>query len=41
MAAWETAARALGASDIELEVIVFDREGRLLARAPFRKARDA
>jgi cobalt-precorrin-5B (C1)-methyltransferase len=38
--AWETAARALGGSDIELELLVFDRDGALLARAPFRKVRD-
>jgi cobalt-precorrin-5B (C1)-methyltransferase len=39
--AWETAAQALGASDIELEIIVFDREGLLLARTPFRSVKDA
>jgi cobalt-precorrin-5B (C1)-methyltransferase len=38
-AAWETAARALGECGIELEIIVFDREGSELARAPFAKAR--
>lgn len=36
--AWETAARALGDADSELEIIVFDRAGALLARAPFRRA---
>jgi cobalt-precorrin-5B (C1)-methyltransferase len=35
--AWETAARALNCDGCELEVIVFDREGALLARTPFRK----
>lgn len=39
--AWETAAKALGASDMALEIIVFDREGRLLAQTPFRDLRDA
>jgi cobalt-precorrin-5B (C1)-methyltransferase len=38
--AWETAARALGPADTALEIIVFDREGRLLAQAPFGKAAD-
>ncbi len=36
-AAWETAARALDNAETELEIIVFDRDGGLLARAPFRK----
>lgn len=36
LGAWETAARALGPCAMALEVIVFDREGGLLARAPFR-----
>ncbi|WP_424361322.1 cobalt-precorrin-5B (C(1))-methyltransferase [Methylocystis parvus] len=39
--AWETAAKALGSADVLLEVIVFDREGRLLAQTPFGKAGDA
>jgi len=39
--AWETAARALQSRDIELEIIVFDRAGALIARAPFRKASHA
>jgi cobalt-precorrin-5B (C1)-methyltransferase len=39
-AAWRTAAQALGPCDIELEIIVFDRDGGLLARAPFRRAAD-
>jgi cobalt-precorrin-5B (C1)-methyltransferase len=37
-AAWRTAARALDAAESELDVIIFDREGALLARTPFRKA---
>jgi cobalt-precorrin-5B (C1)-methyltransferase len=36
--AWETAARALGREEMELEIIVFDREGAPLACAPFRAA---
>ncbi len=40
LAAWDTAARALGAVDIEVEIIVFDREGGLLARTPFRRVGD-
>jgi cobalt-precorrin-5B (C1)-methyltransferase len=36
-AAWEMGARALDNAETELEVIVFDRDGGLLARAPFRK----
>jgi len=36
--AWETAARTLDAAAIELEILVFDREGGLLARTPFRSA---
>ncbi len=35
--AWVTAARALNA-DVELEIMVFDREGALLARTEFSKA---
>jgi len=34
--AWETAARTLKAPGVELEILVFDRTGALLARAPFR-----
>ncbi|MBM3563822.1 MAG: cobalt-precorrin-5B (C(1))-methyltransferase [Alphaproteobacteria bacterium] len=37
-AAWRTAARALDTADSELEIIIFDREGVLLARAPFQRA---
>jgi cobalt-precorrin-5B (C1)-methyltransferase len=35
-AAWVTAARAMGASPTALEIAVFDREGALIARTPFR-----
>lgn len=34
--AWETAAQTLKAPGVELEILVFDRAGGLLARAPFR-----
>ncbi|AZG75742.1 cobalt-precorrin-5B (C(1))-methyltransferase [Methylocystis rosea] len=37
-AAWKTAARALDTADSELEIIIFDREGALLARTPFQRA---
>ena len=36
--AWETAARALDNGETELEILVFDREGALLARGDSRKA---
>ncbi|QGM45978.1 cobalt-precorrin-5B (C(1))-methyltransferase [Methylocystis heyeri] len=36
--AWQTAARALDNPGVELETMVFDRDGALLARADFRKA---
>jgi cobalt-precorrin-5B (C1)-methyltransferase len=35
-AAWVTAAKAMGASPTALEIAVFDREGALIARTPFR-----
>jgi cobalt-precorrin-5B (C1)-methyltransferase len=35
-AAWQTAANTLGGRAIALEVAIFDREGALLARTPFR-----
>ncbi|MGD9542562.1 MAG: cobalt-precorrin-5B (C(1))-methyltransferase [Methylocystis sp.] len=38
-AAWRTAARALDTAESELEIIIFDREGALLARAPFQRVR--
>ena len=36
--AWETAAHALKTPGVQLEILVFDRAGVLLARAPFRSA---
>lgn len=36
-AAWRTAARALDTAESELEIIIFDREGALLARTPFQR----
>lgn len=36
--AWATAARVLNNNGTQLEIIVFDREGVLLAQTPFRKA---
>lgn len=35
--AWANAARSLGVADAELEIAVFDRQGGLLARTPFRR----
>ncbi|GGH10482.1 cobalt-precorrin-5B C(1)-methyltransferase [Alsobacter metallidurans] len=35
-AAWATAAKALAGSGVELDVAVFDRQGALVARTPFR-----
>ena len=34
--AWDTATQTLKAPGVELEILVFDRAGGLLARAPFR-----
>ncbi|MGH6863094.1 MAG: cobalt-precorrin-5B (C(1))-methyltransferase [Methylocella sp.] len=36
-AAWRAAAKVLRGSDISLEIAVFDRDGHLLARTPFRR----
>jgi cobalt-precorrin-5B (C1)-methyltransferase len=36
--AWQTAAGALRRADIELEIVVFDRDGALKGRAPFAPA---
>ena len=36
--AWTTAARALNTGETELEIIVFDRDGGLLARTKFQRA---
>jgi cobalt-precorrin-5B (C1)-methyltransferase len=35
MAAWRTAAKVLRDSTISLEIVIFDRDGNLLARTPF------
>jgi len=35
-AAWRTAAEVLRGSRIALEIAIFDRDGTLLARTPFR-----
>lgn len=37
-AAWLTAAKALGRTDVQLEIAVFDRQGALMGRAPFAPA---
>ncbi|KAF0120573.1 MAG: cbiD, partial [Methylocystaceae bacterium] len=37
--AWKTAARALDTAESELEIIIFDRDGALLARTPIQRAR--
>jgi len=39
-AAWNTAARAIADTDISLEILLFDREGQLVGRAPFRPAHE-
>ena len=39
-AAWDTAAQVIGGTEMELEILVFDREGRLLGRAPFSPVHD-
>jgi cobalt-precorrin-5B (C1)-methyltransferase len=36
-AAWQTAAQALRGSSVALEIVIFDRDGKLLARIPFRR----
>jgi cobalt-precorrin-5B (C1)-methyltransferase len=40
-AAWQTAARVVADADISIEIILFDRDGKLAGRAPFRPAHDA
>jgi len=40
-AAWQTAARVIADTDIALEIVLFDRDGALAGRAPFRAAHDA
>jgi cobalt-precorrin-5B (C1)-methyltransferase len=37
--AWTTATRALDTAESELDILIFDREGRLLASTPFRRAK--
>ena len=39
-AAWRTAAQVIADTDIALEIIVFDRDGKLVGRAPFAPAHD-
>ena len=39
-AAWDTAARVIGGTEMELEILVFDRESRLLGQAPFQSVHD-
>jgi cobalt-precorrin-5B (C1)-methyltransferase len=36
--AWQTAASAFNAPEIELEILIFDREGQLMGQAPFAPA---
>jgi cobalt-precorrin-5B (C1)-methyltransferase len=40
-AAWQTAAAVIAEADIAIEIILFDRDGRLVGRAPFRPAHEA
>ena len=40
-AAWETAARVVAGNEIEVEIAVFDRDGRLVGHAPFQPAHAA
>jgi cobalt-precorrin-5B (C1)-methyltransferase len=40
-AAWQTAARVVVDTAISVEIILFDRDGKLAGRAPFRPAHDA
>jgi cobalt-precorrin-5B (C1)-methyltransferase len=39
-AAWQTAARVVADTDISVEIILFDRDGKLVGRAPFRPAHE-
>ena len=39
-AAWQTAARVLATTGTALEIVLFDREGRLVGRTPFTPAHD-
>jgi cobalt-precorrin-5B (C1)-methyltransferase len=38
--AWQTAARVIADTEIALEIVLFDRDGKLVGRAPFRPAHD-
>jgi len=40
-AGWDTAAKIVAGTPIEIEIVVFDRDGRLVGRAPFRAAHAA
>jgi cobalt-precorrin-5B (C1)-methyltransferase len=40
VAAWQTAAGVVADSEIAVEIILFDRDGTLVGRAPFRSAHD-
>ena len=40
-AGWETAARVVAGKPVEVEIAVFDRDGRLVGHAPFRAAHEA
>ena len=40
-AAWRTAAPVLEGADTRLEIVVFDRQGKLVGRTPFRPVHDA
>jgi cobalt-precorrin-5B (C1)-methyltransferase len=40
-AAWQTAAHVIADTEIALEIVVFDRDGQLVGRAPFAPAHDA
>src|SRR5262249_13770878 len=40
-AAWQTAARGVADADISIEIILFDRDGKLAGRAPLRPAHEA
>jgi cobalt-precorrin-5B (C1)-methyltransferase len=39
-AAWQTAARVIADTEIALEIVLFDRDGKLVGRAPFRPAHE-
>ncbi len=41
VAAWDTAARVIADTDIALEIVLFDRDGKAVGRAPLRPAHEA